>query len=322
MAKNTDAVLEAAQGLALDALKEVTADKLIGPHLGVKLEGERLLTHYFRCENPGYVGWRWAVTLTRVPRGRQATVCEVELLPGEEAILAPAWVPWSDRLRPEDVTRRDVLPYQLDDDRLEQGYEAVDTHTLGEEEEADKQFIYELGLGRKRVLSEEGRALAAKRWMRGESGPVRSAMRRGTTCSSCGFMIKLAGSMRRVFGVCANEWSPDDGRVVALDHSCGAHSETDEPHRGQQWPVTPVRLNEGDVEVLSTEDFEETKDPKEEPATEVAEAPEESTEAVEAEAEEAFADTEEPPAVEAEETQPEASEETLEEASAEDASEK
>lgn len=253
MAKNTDAVLEAAEALALDALKEVTADDLIGPHLGTKLEGERLLTHYFRCENPGYVGWHWAVTLTRVPRGRQATVCEVELLPGDKALLAPAWVPWSDRLRPEDVSRHDVLPYQLDDDRLEQGYEAVDTHTLGEEEEADRQFIYELGLGRKRVLSEEGRALAAKRWLKGEGGPVRSAMRKGSTCSNCGFMIKLAGSMRRVFGVCANEWSPDDGRVVSLDHSCGAHSETDEPHRQQPWPVTPVRLNEGDVEVMPNE---------------------------------------------------------------------
>jgi hypothetical protein len=30
--------------------------------------------------------------------------------------------------------------------------------------------------------------------------------------------------------VCANEWSPSDGRVVSLDHGCGAHSETDMDH--------------------------------------------------------------------------------------------
>jgi hypothetical protein len=30
-----------------------------------------------------------------------------------------------------------------------------------------------------------------------------------------------------VFGVCANEWSPSDARVVSLDHGCGAHSEVD-----------------------------------------------------------------------------------------------
>ena len=37
----------------------------------------------------------------------------------------------------------------------------------------------------------------------------------------------MAGALRAVFGVCANEWSPSDGRVVSLDHGCGAHSETD-----------------------------------------------------------------------------------------------
>lgn len=27
--------------------------------------------------------------------------------------------------------------------------------------------------------------------------------------------------------MCANEWSPSDGKVVSLDHGCGAHSEVD-----------------------------------------------------------------------------------------------
>jgi hypothetical protein len=35
----------------------------------------------------------------------------------------------------------------------------------------------------------------------------------------------MAGPLGRVFGVCANEYAPDDGRVVSLDHGCGAHSE-------------------------------------------------------------------------------------------------
>jgi len=37
----------------------------------------------------------------------------------------------------------------------------------------------------------------------------------------------MAGALRRTFGVCANVWSPSDGRVISLDHGCGAHSETD-----------------------------------------------------------------------------------------------
>jgi len=38
-------------------------------------------------------------------------------------------------------------------------------------------------------------------------------------------MIRLSGPLGRVFGVCANEYAPDDGKVVSVDHGCGAHSE-------------------------------------------------------------------------------------------------
>jgi hypothetical protein len=44
-------------------------------------------------------------------------------------------------------------------------------------------------------------------------------------CSTCGFLLPMAGSVGRVFGVCGNEYAPDDGRVVSMDHGCGAHSE-------------------------------------------------------------------------------------------------
>ena len=44
---------------------------------------------------------------------------------------------------------------------------------------------------------------------------------------TCGFLVPLGGPLGRVFGVCANEYAPDDGRVVSLDHGCGAHSEAD-----------------------------------------------------------------------------------------------
>jgi hypothetical protein len=46
---------------------------------------------------------------------------------------------------------------------------------------------------------------------------------------TCGFLVRLEGSLGRVFGVCANEFAPDDGRVVSLDHGCGAHSEAATP---------------------------------------------------------------------------------------------
>ena len=51
-------------------------------------------------------------------------------------------------------------------------------------------------------------------------------------CLDCAFRVPLAGSLSVLFGVCANAFAPDDGKVVALDHGCGAHSETqvDSPH--------------------------------------------------------------------------------------------
>lgn len=52
-------------------------------------------------------------------------------------------------------------------------------------------------------------------------------------------MTPLAGEFRQMFGVCANEYAPDDGRVVSLDHGCGAHSEAAPPAPPSE-PVTPV----------------------------------------------------------------------------------
>ncbi len=42
---------------------------------------------------------------------------------------------------------------------------------------------------------------------------------------TCGFLVKLAGPLSQAFGVCANAFANDDGKVVSLDHGCGAHSE-------------------------------------------------------------------------------------------------
>jgi hypothetical protein len=64
--------------------------------------------------------------------------------------------------------------------------------------------------------------------------------------------MKLAGSPRTVFGVCANEWSPDDGRVVSMDHGCGAHSETHGPEPVSLWQSSEPVIDERDLEVLAT----------------------------------------------------------------------
>ena len=232
-----DAVLEDAVDVARAGAEAVAYPRPVGEHVGFEMVSERLATHYFASTDAGYVGWCWAVTVARVPRGRVATVCEVDMTPREGALLAPEWVPWEERLRPSDISRDDVLPYKADDERLEQGFE--DTS-----EDPDLPVVRELGLGRPRVLSQEGIDQAAKRWYESDRGP-KSGRRPRNTCSSCGFLMKMSGGMRTMFGVCANEWATDDGAVVSLDHTCGSHSETDVPKNGTAWPVRPSRVNEG-----------------------------------------------------------------------------
>jgi hypothetical protein len=217
-----DAVLAAAVDLARAAAQEDAEPGTVGEHLGVTADGERLLTHTFASLAKGYRGWRWAVTVARGPRSRVVTVCEVVQLPGTDAVLAPTWLPWQDRIAPGDLGPADVLAYREDDPYLAPAY------TVTDEVDEDHQQIWELGLGRVRVLSLEGRNAAADRWYRGDRGPTgEEALHATAPCSTCGYFVAVGGGLRRAFGLCANEWSPSDGRVVSTDHGCGAHSETD-----------------------------------------------------------------------------------------------
>ncbi len=206
--------------LARSAVTEVEPE-MVGEHLSVVGEGDRLVTHFFACLLPGYQGWCWAVTVTRAPRSRHVTVCETVLVPGPDALLAPGWVPWQDRLQPGDLGVGDLLPAGEDDDRLVPGY-------LYSDDPAIEEVAWELGLGRPRVMSREGRLETAQRWYDGDHGPeapIAAAAPRAARCSTCGFYLPLAGSLRQAFGVCGNVYAPDDGRAVSADHGCGAHSE-------------------------------------------------------------------------------------------------
>lgn len=213
-----DKVLAAAVDLARAAAIEVGGDT-VGAHLGVYSDAERVATHAFEAAMRGYTGWFWAVTVARVPRGKTATVDEVVLLPGAGALLAPEWVPWQDRLQPGDLGPGDLLPPQPGDPRLVPAY-------LQSDDPAVEEVAYELGLGRVRVMSREGRLDAADRWRDGDSGPDTPMARQAPgRCGTCGFYLPLAGSLRAAFGVCGNEITATDGRVVSVEYGCGAHSE-------------------------------------------------------------------------------------------------
>ena len=243
-AATKDAVLGSAVELAREVAIELAEDPSdVGEYLGLVVEGERLVSHRFASAARGYRGWEWTVTVARVPRGRTATVCEAELLPGPDAVLGRAWLPWSERIRPGDIGPGDVLPFRADDPRLEPGW------TPTGDPELDDVAIEELALARARVLSPQGRDEAAERWYRGPHGPTSAgSLASPAACGSCGFLVPLQGSLGQVFGVCANQWSPDDGMVVSVDHGCGAHSETDVEEHPTDWPAPAPLIDEHEVE--------------------------------------------------------------------------
>lgn len=98
-----DAVLAAAVDVARTAIEGIAKASEIGEHLAARTEGDRLVTHLFESRLPGYVGWQWYAVLTRNSRSKVITVNELGLLPSEDSILAPEWVPWAERVRPEDA---------------------------------------------------------------------------------------------------------------------------------------------------------------------------------------------------------------------------
>ena len=211
-----------ATDLALNAAVESAGDKSqVGAFISVELDEDSGLANYlFDAKLTGYEGWRWSVTIAKVDDATP-TICDVVMIPGPDALLAPKWIPYADRLQPGDVGVGDVVPSQPDDPRLVPGFAALPT-----DEELDPTQLWELGLGRLRVLSIEGRDQTSVRWYEGDRGPNAAIAKLAPKpCGSCGFFLPIAGSLRSAFGVCANAISPEDAKVVSVDHGCGAHSE-------------------------------------------------------------------------------------------------
>lgn len=247
---------DAATADAVDAARAALLDEVdagdVGDHLGHQVDGLRVVTHLFGCTRKGYRGWQWAVTLTRASRQRKVTVVEVVLLPGPEAIVAPAWIPYRERLQPGDMSPGDLLPVSDEDPRLVPTYSFGDDPLDTDEKAQIREVAKDLGLGRVRTLSPEGRDLAAERWYDGESGPESAIAKSAPDqCHSCGFLVRLSGPLSAMFGVCANGDANDDARVVAYEHGCGAHSEVRLTKRQQPVPLAPPV-----VDTISAEDLE------------------------------------------------------------------
>ena len=83
--------------VARAAATQNAGEKAVSNFVELIDEGDGAYSFVFEAKLEGYQGWLWSVTL--FDSGDESpTISEVVILPGEQALLAPAWVPWSERL--------------------------------------------------------------------------------------------------------------------------------------------------------------------------------------------------------------------------------
>ena len=82
---------------AQEAARLTGGRRAVGDHLRTVEEEPGLQSYLFTSTMRGYVGWYWSVSIFQ-PEGSEPTISEVVMLPGDDALVAPNWVPWSERL--------------------------------------------------------------------------------------------------------------------------------------------------------------------------------------------------------------------------------
>lgn len=321
----TDEVMdpqELARSIAVETSERTGA---VGDFVSSTELGDGVTDFRFVSNLVGYGGWQWSVTLYHDEETQRWTVNESTLVPTEDSLLPPPWIPWKDRLKPSDLSVMDSIGTSEDDSRLEDGFRQVNniddsnsekniesansddnseskteddakanteaednTEANTSEEDADtnanakkdinqnqescdanndfdedlEEAVSTLRLSRRRVMTAEAISQTAKRWYAGQHGPksLSTKIADGKACSSCGFLIPLAGSLGSMFGVCANMWSPDDGRVVSLDHACGEHSDIEPPEPSQLWIQSEPAYDDYHIDILQQAPRDERAD--------------------------------------------------------------
>ena len=241
--------VEQARAAAVDV-----AGTAVGDHLGVEVEdvpatGGRLVTHSFATTDPAYVGWRWAVTVARSEGSDVVTVDEVVLLPGGGALSRRPGCRGASASSPATSAPATCCPRR----RTTRGSSrrtptstpsACRSTCTARWASAGCACCPATAASTRPSAGTTGSPARTRRWPRARPAP----------CGTCGFLTPLAGALGRVFGACANGMAPDDGRVVALTHGCGAHSETVVETQESSYAGMVVELEEIEMVENSTGD--------------------------------------------------------------------
>ena len=277
-----------AQAAAIEVADE---DSQVGDFVEAIDLGDNVTDFRFETRVRGYEGWQWSVTLYHDVELDHWTVNESSLVPTDKALRPPEWIPWKDRLEPTDLAVTDSIGTDPDDPRMEEGFRKTEPAETGENVSSDAESaettnasdnaetdadgaagsqgesaaasvtseedideaVEEFDLSRRHVLTPLGRSQIAKRWYEGPRGPKSLSTKTsdGNPCSTCGFFIPLKGELNLLFGVCANKWSPDDGRVVSIDHGCGEHSEIEPPEPSHLWVQSKPAFDDLHINIIA-----------------------------------------------------------------------
>ena len=82
---------------AQEAARLTGGRRAVGDYIRTDEEESGLRSYIFQSTLRGYVGWFWSVTIYQ-PDGEEPTISEVVMMPGADSLVAPNWVPWSERL--------------------------------------------------------------------------------------------------------------------------------------------------------------------------------------------------------------------------------
>lgn len=124
---------------AREALISATSKSKVGNFIEVIEEGDGLASYLFENNQKGYVGWRWSVTIFQADSA-EPTVSEIVLLPGPDSLVAPDWVPWSERLADYKALQLELEKQAaLDAEEAEDSDD--DTDTDSDESESDDEEV-------------------------------------------------------------------------------------------------------------------------------------------------------------------------------------
>mgnify|MGYP000638835392 CR=1 FL=1 len=133
---------DAARAMAVEAAEDENG---VGEFVEAIDAGDGITDYRFVSLMRGYEGWQWSVTMFHDVERDTWTVNESTLIPMEQALRPPEWIPWKDRLLPTDLSVTDSIGTDPDDPRLEEGFRATAEAETGDTRVSDARDVEAAG---------------------------------------------------------------------------------------------------------------------------------------------------------------------------------